>query len=105
MTDASAGRTGIEFTGKASILLIWFFFLFKPQIDVDGSTYAGAWNSPTLIAAAPGQHKISAYYKMYWVLPVNRVDLTVTVPEGGMARVQYKPSAWGMLGKGKLTKA
>lgn len=98
--------TGIEVTGKVSILLILFFFLFKPQVEIDGSPAgAGAWNSPTVFPTTPGQHQVAVSYKWYWIIPVNRAEMSVTVPEGGVARVEYKPSIWGMLGKGKLATA
>jgi hypothetical protein len=105
MTNASAGMTGIEITGKISIFLFFYFFLFKPQIEVDGAAHTGKWNSPTMIAAAPGQHQVEVSYKMYWLIPVNVTTMSVTVPDGGVVRLEYKPSMWGMLGKGKLAAA
>lgn len=105
MTNTSQ-TTGIEVTGKASIFLMLYFFLFKPQIEIDGSAaVAGKWNNPTVVPAAPGQHQVEVYYKWYWILPMNRAALSVNVPDGGVARLEYKPSIWGFLGKGKLAAA
>ena len=106
MTNTSQ-TTGIEVTGKASIFLMLYFFLFKPQVEIDGSPAgAGKWNSPTLFPAAPGQHKVEVFYKAwFWIIPANRAALSVNVPDGGVARVEYKPSIWGILGKGKLAAA
>jgi hypothetical protein len=105
MTNTSA-QTGIEISTKVSIFFILYYIFFKPQIEVDGAkAVGGKWNGSTFVAATPGQHKVAVYYKAYFILPVNRAEMQVTVPDGGAARVEYKPSMWGMLGKGKLAAA
>ena len=106
MANTSTGTTGIEVTGKVSFFLMLYFFLFKPQVEIDGSSAgAGKWNTPTVFPASPGQHTVEVFYKAYFIIPVNRASMSVTVPDGGVARVQYKPSIWGMLGKGKIAAA
>src|SRR4051794_23553935 len=105
MTSTST-QTGIEISTKVSIFFILYFIFFKPQIEVDGTAAVGGkWNGSTFVAAAPGQHQVEVYYKAYFIIPVNRASMGVTVTDGGVARVEYKPSIWGMLGKGKIAAA
>jgi hypothetical protein len=106
MTNTATQTTGIEISAKVSIFFILYFLFFKPQIEVDGSAaVSGKWNGSTFVAAAPGEHQVAVYYKAYFILPVNRAAMPVTVVDGGVARIEYKPSIWGMLGKGKIAAA
>jgi hypothetical protein len=52
---------------------------------------------------APGSHRISVSWKFYWVLPVQRATLDVTVDPGGVVSLRYKVR-WLIFLPGKLSR-
>jgi hypothetical protein len=84
----STQPTGVQFDARLS----FFFFLtaiFPLTIEIDGVETKGKWGVQFL-NLAPGTHRITASWKMYWLLPVNKATLDVTVAPSQVAPVRYK---------------
>lgn len=95
----STQPSGIHLNSKPSI---WFILvqLFPLIVGVDGQEAKGQWGEQ-FIGLAPGQHRITVAWKMYWILPVNRGTVDVTVNPGQVVPVRYKVRYLWMM-KGKL---
>jgi hypothetical protein len=91
--------TGVRLNAKLSIFFI-LNLLFPLTIDVDGVESKGVWKEQFL-NLAPGTHRLSVSWKLYWVLPVNKGTLDVTVQQGVVVPVRYKVR-WIFLLPGKL---
>jgi hypothetical protein len=91
--------TGVGLNAKLSI---WFFLtsLFPLTIDVDGVESKGQWGSQFL-SLAPGSHRLSVSWKLYWVLPVNNGTLDLVINPGQVVPIRYKVR-WIFLLPGKL---
>jgi len=95
----STQPSGIELNSNQSI----WYFLYRVMplvVQVDGQDVKAQWGQQ-FIPVAPGPHRISVAWKMYWVLPVNRGTLDVTVNAGEVVPVRYKVR-WIWLFPGKL---
>jgi hypothetical protein len=97
--EVSLSPTGIQLNAKQSL---WFLlsFIFPLQIEVDGALSRGTWG-PQFLNLTPGMHRIAVTWKMYWVLPVNRGEIEVNVPEGQIIPLRYK-MRWLWIMPGKL---
>jgi hypothetical protein len=94
----STQPSGIHLNSKPSL---WFFLVqvFPLLVTVDGQQSTGKWGEQ-FIGLAPGQHRIEVAWKMYWLIPVNRGTLDVTVNPGQVVPVRYKVRyLWIMAGK------
>jgi hypothetical protein len=91
--------TGIELNAKLSI---WFILnmIFPLTVDVDGTPTKGVWG-PQVLNLAPGIHRLTVSWKFYWVLPIQRGVLDVTVNPGDLVKVRYKVR-WLIFLPGKL---
>ena len=104
MTNTNGG-TGIEVTASHSILFIIYAILYSPVVEVDGVAHKAKWKSPTFIATSAGSHKVRIFYKLWWFLPAGKAETTLTVPDGGVARIGYTVPTWFPLAKGKIAVA
>lgn len=97
--NVSDQPSGIQLNAKLSL---WFILdmIFPLIIEVDGQESKGQWGQQ-LLNVAPGQHRISVSWKMYWLLPVNKGTLDITVNPGQVVPVRYKVR-WLFLLPGKL---
>ncbi|MEY2432114.1 MAG: hypothetical protein QOC92_1839 [Acidimicrobiaceae bacterium] len=85
-------QAGIEI--KASFL-VWLYFtlyLFPPKITIDGGQPIGGKWGDNLIPVAPGNHTVTVYWPLYWFLPSNKATISVDVPAGQVAQIEYKPA-------------
>jgi len=98
MTDAS--QTGIRITAKF-FPLMWILFFIKPHMGVDGSDVQGAWNTPTFIPTAPGQHTVVTYFPYFIPRQAGKGTVTVDVAPGQVVDVTYK-APWVVFFKGKM---
>jgi hypothetical protein len=95
----SAQPTGIRLNAKQAIW--WFLVTIQPLVvEVDGVTTKGTWGDQTL-PVAPGNHRVSVSWKFYWVLPVQRGTIDVTVDPGTVLSLRYK-IRWLIFLPGKL---
>jgi hypothetical protein len=97
----SAQSTAISLDAKQAIW--WILVTIQPLIvEVDGVQTKGTWGDQTL-PVAPGSHRISVSWKFYWVLPVQRATLDVTVDPGAVVSLRYKVR-WLIFLPGKLSR-
>ncbi len=95
----SSQPTGIRLNAKQAIW--WFLVTIQPLVvEVDGVTTKGTWGDQTL-PVAPGNHRVSVSWKFYWVLPVQRGTIDVTVDPGTVLSLRYK-IRWLIFLPGKL---
>jgi hypothetical protein len=95
----SAQSTAIRLNAKQAIW--WILVTIQPLIvEVDGAPTKGTWGDHTL-AVAPGNHRVSVYWKFYWFLPVQRGTLDVAVEPGATVSLRYKVR-WLVFLPGKL---
>jgi hypothetical protein len=80
--------TGIELETKYFILN-FLIVIFPLALTIDGVTVPGKWGK-NFYPVAPGNHQVSVAWKMYWVLPVNKGTMQVSLAEGQVARLLYK---------------
>ena len=92
--------TGIQLNAKQ---VIWFILttIFPLVIEVDGTQSRGTWGTQ-LLNLAPGTHQVSVSWKLYWVLPVQKATLDVSVEPGQVVAASYKVR-WFFLLPGRLT--
>ena len=64
--------------------------LFKPVVEIDGQALQGAW-STTFFPAAPGQHSVAVFWKLYGLIPIQRATALVTVSDGATTEIRYGP--------------
>jgi hypothetical protein len=91
--------TGVRLNAKLSIFFI-LDMLMPLTVEVDGVTSKGVWKEQFL-NLAPGTHRLTVSWKLYWVLPVNKATLDVTVQQGSVVPVRYKVR-WLFILPGKL---
>jgi hypothetical protein len=97
----SAQSTAISLNAKQAIW--WILVTIQPLIvEVDGVQTKGTWGDQTL-PVAPGSHRISVSWKFYWVLPVQRATLDVTVDPSAVVSLRYKVR-WLIFLPGKLSR-
>lgn len=91
--------TGVQLNAKQAI---WFIMttIFPLTIEVDGVASKGMWGAQ-LLSLEPGSHSLTVSWKLYWVLPVQKATLNVTVDAGSTIAVSYKVR-WFFLLPGKL---
>jgi hypothetical protein len=86
---------------NAKQMIWWILVTIQPLIvEVDGVPAKGKWGDQTL-PVSPGSHRVSVSWKFYWVLPVQRGTLDVTVAPGGVVSLRYKVR-WLVFLPGKL---
>jgi hypothetical protein len=90
---------GIELTTKYFILS-FLCVIFPLTINVDGTDIKGKWGKQ-VYPVAPGSHTVTVSWKLYWVLPVNKATMTVSIAEGQAAPLLYYVP-WFFLLPGKL---
>jgi hypothetical protein len=94
-----AQSTAIRLNAKQAIW--WILVTIQPLIvDVDGAPAKGTWGDQTL-PVAPGNHRVSVSWKFYWILPVQRGTVDVTVEPGAVVSLRYKVR-WLIFLPGKL---
>jgi hypothetical protein len=94
-----AQSTAIRLNAKQAIW--WLLVTIQPLIvDVDGAPAKGTWGEQTL-PVAPGNHRVSVSWKFYWILPVQRGTVDVTVEPGAVVSLRYKVR-WLIFLPGKL---
>jgi hypothetical protein len=98
----NAQPSGIELTTKYFILN-FLIIIFPLTLTIDGQDTKGKWGT-NFYPVKAGTHAVTVSYKLYWVLPVCKGTMQVTVPEGGRAKVLYK-APWLFLLPGKLSAA
>ena len=80
--------TGIELQTKYFILS--FLIVLVPlALTIDGEKVPGKWGK-NFYPVAPGNHQVSVAWKMYWVLPVNKGSMQVSLAPGQVASLLYK---------------
>ena len=91
--------TGIQLDAKQSI---WYLLttLMPLVVEVDGVQSKGVWG-PQLLHLAPGPHRLTVSWRLYWLVPVMKGTLDVTLYPGQVAPVRYKVR-WFILLPGKL---
>ncbi len=95
----SAQPTGIRLNAKQAIW--WFLVTIQPLVvDVDGVQTKGTWGD-RMLPVAFGNHRISVSWKFYWVLPVQRATLDITVDPSAVVSLRYKVR-WLIFLPGKL---
>jgi hypothetical protein len=95
----SVQSTSIRLNAKQAIW--WILVTIQPLvIEVDGVPTKGTWGDQTL-QVAPGNHSVSVFWKLYWLLPVQRARLDVTVESGAVVSLRYKVR-WLVFLPGKL---
>ncbi len=96
--------TGIELQTKTKYFILKFLIVIFPLVlTVDGSDVKGKWGT-SFYPVAPGNHDVRVAWKMYWVLPVNKGSMHVSLAQGQVARLLYK-APWLFLLPGKLEPA
>jgi hypothetical protein len=94
-----AESTAIRLNAKQAIW--WLLVTIQPLIvEVDGAPAKGTWGDQTL-PVAPGSHRVSVSWKFYWILPVQRGTVDVTVEPGAVVSLRYKVR-WFIFLPGKL---
>jgi hypothetical protein len=94
-----AQSTAIRLNAKQAIW--WLLVTIQPLIvDVDGAPSKGTWGDQTL-PVAPGNHRVSVSWKFYWILPIQRGTVDVTVEPGAVVSLRYKVR-WLIFLPGKL---
>ncbi len=94
-----ASPTGIELQTKYFILN-FLIVIFPLILTIDGSQVKGKWGT-SFYPVAPGSHQVEVAWKMYWVLPVNKASMPVTLAQGQVARLLYN-APWLFFLPGKL---
>lgn len=95
----SEQSTAIRLNAKQAIW--WILVTIQPlMVEVDGVPTKRTWGDQTL-PVAPGSHRVSVWWKFYWLLPVQRATLEVTVDPGAVVSVRYKVR-WLIFLPGKL---
>jgi hypothetical protein len=95
----SAQPSNIRVNAKHAIW--WILVTIQPLIvEIDGVPTKGQWGDQ-VFPVGPGTHKVSVYWKWYWVLPVQRATMDVTVEPGGTVALRYK-IRWLIFLPGKL---
>jgi hypothetical protein len=91
--------TGVQLNAKQAI---WYILttIMPLTIEVDGVPSKGLWGSQ-LLNLEPGSHSLTVSWKLYWVLPVQKATLDVTVTPGSTVAVSYKVR-WFFLLPGKI---
>ena len=94
-----SAQSAIRLNAKQAI---WYILTtIQPLVvEVDGVPTKGAWGDQTF-PVAPGSHRVSVAWKLYWVLPVQRATIDVSVDPGGAVSLRYKVR-WFILFPGKL---
>jgi hypothetical protein len=86
---------------NAKQMIWWILVTIQPLIvEIDGVATKGSWGDQS-IPVAPGNHRVSVAWKLYWVLPVQRATLDVSVDPGGVVSLRYK-IRWLVFLPGKL---
>jgi hypothetical protein len=94
-----SAQSTIRLNAKQAIW--WILVMIQPLIvEVDGVPTKGSWGDQTL-PVAPGSHRVSVWWKFYWLLPVQRGTLEVTVDPGAVVPLRYKVR-WLLFLPGKL---
>lgn len=94
--------TGIELQTKYFILN-FLIVIFPLVLTIDGSAVKGKWGT-SFYPVPAGSHEVSVAWKMYWLLPVNKSSMSVTLVDGQIAKLLYK-APWLFLLPGKLEPA
>ena len=95
----SAQSTAIRLKAKQAIW--WILVTIQPLVvELDGVPTKGLWGDQTL-PVEPGSHRVSVCWKFYWLLPVQRARLDVTVDPGAVVSLRYK-IRWLIFLPGKL---
>jgi hypothetical protein len=98
----SAQSTAIRLNAKQMIW--WLLVTIQPLVvEVDGVETKGTWGDQAL-PVAPGNHRVSVWWKFYWFLPVQRATLDVAVSSGADVSLRYRVR-WLIFLPGKLTLA
>ena len=92
----NAQPTGIELTTKYFILN-FLIVIFPLAVTIDGKETKGSWGT-SFYPTDAGMHSVAVAYKLYWFIPIKSA-MSVTVPEGGRARLQYHVSWFWLLSK------
>ncbi len=96
----SAQSTAIRLNAKQAIW--WILVTIQPLVvELDGVPTNGIWGDQTL-PVTPGSHRVSVSWKLYWLLPVQRATLDLTVDDGAVVSLRYKVR-WLIFLPGKLT--
>jgi hypothetical protein len=94
----AASPTGIELTTK-HFVLNFLIVIFPLTINIDGQAVKGKWGTQFYPVQA-GSHSVTVSWKLYFVLPVNKAAMTVSLADGQVARLQYyAPWLWLLPGK------
>ena len=94
-----SAQSTIRLNAKQAIW--WILLTIQPLIvEVDGVPTNGIWGDQTL-PVTPGSHRVSVCWKLYWLLPVQRATLDVTVEPGALVSLRYKVR-WLVFLPGKL---
>ncbi len=98
--------TGIEVTSRVFKLGYFLTWLWPPKVSVDGGAPKNiGWNGTAVVPTSPGQHTVTVLWKYLWFIPSGKAQTTVTVPDGSVARLTYKPNYWVVFLSGKLETA
>jgi len=92
-------RTGITVVGR-HFSLLWILFFTKLTVEIDGVPHVGPWR-PHFIPATAGTHRVAVFFKYIGQPRCGEAEMSVTVPEGGIAGIQYRAPQL-MTGPGKL---
>jgi hypothetical protein len=93
-------QTGIELSTKY-FFLNFLIVIFPLTITVDGQNIKGRWGT-NFYPVPAGNHSLTVSWKLYWILPVCKGKMQVSLAEGEVAKLRYK-SPWLFLLPGKLT--
>ena len=97
----SSAPTGIEVTAKI-FPLAFIALLFKVVVEIDGQTTEVGWSKPNFLPTTAGTHQVTISWKYFFVLPVNKASVSVTVAEGQTAHILYK-ARWLIFLAGLIT--
>jgi len=96
----SSQPTGVSINAKQMILFL-LTTLMPLIIEVDGVQSKGKWGEQ-FVNLSPGSHQVAVFWKLYFVLPIQRGQMNVTVNPGQTVSLRYKCRMFILL-PGKLT--
>ena len=98
MADA---QTGIMVETKINNFLQFLIRLMPVLVEIDRVPVQAKWGD-NFFPVAPGPHRVSVAFKLYWVFPVAKSDIDVQVAPGQVVRVNWKTHFFWFV-PGKIT--
>jgi hypothetical protein len=83
----AASPTGIELSAKYFILS-FLIVIFPLLVNIDGQETKGKWGTQ-FYPLSPGNHSVTVSWKFYWLVPIQKATMNVSLAEGQVDRVQY----------------